>query len=50
MKCQFITICMNCKKLLKMIFIEGDEKKVYSHGLCDNCSEKYYPDQRRFKK
>lgn len=47
MKCQFIRICMHCKKLLGTMFVEGDEKKVCSHGLCDNCLEKYYPNQKK---
>ena len=46
-----IRVCMKCKKILggtsKKTYEEltDKEKKRVSHGLCEECLEKYYPDE-----
>ena len=47
-------ICMHCKRLLRtekwqMSEWSRPELEAVSHGLCDECREKYYPKKEKEK-
>lgn len=39
MKCQFISKCCVCQKIIGTKIIEADESEMISHGYCDFCFE-----------